>query len=150
MLDGKIGYELVTTGHMIKRERDRSNEEVIRRVFGDNSDVMCADLEIIKFLVDNKDREIYQKDIEQFLSLTAPSVSNKLKHLQKKGLIERVYSKVDTRLKQVILTDKAWDIDKKVSHEILTFESELEDLLTEEEQKHLLEAVRKIKKAFSK
>lgn len=110
-MNKKIGFELITLGHLLKRERDRVNEDIKNRVLGEGNNVMCTDLGIMRFLADHKDEEVYQKDIEQFFSLTAPSVSNKLRDLAKKGLVTRTYSKVDTRLKQVIVTDKAEAID---------------------------------------
>lgn len=61
-----IGLELITLGHLLKRERDRFNEEMIERLSGANSKIFCTDLSIVGFLADNREREIYQKDIEQF------------------------------------------------------------------------------------
>lgn len=143
-----IGFELITVGHLIKRERDRANDEIKKRVLGEEVDVSCANLSIIKYLADHKDEEIYQKNIENFLALTAPSVSNKLRDLQKNGLVERVYSKVDTRLKQVILTDKAMEIDEKLRDDMENFESRLGNLLSKEEKDLLIKIVDKIKNEF--
>ena len=143
-----LGVELITTGHLLKREKDRADEIAKKRVFGNEKEIHCSDLGIIKFLADNVDREIYQKDIEQYFSLTAPSVSNKLRTLQKEGLINRVYSKVDTRLKQVIMTEAAWIVDKRMRKEIVVFEKRIEDILTEEEKKMVFKISEKIKNEF--
>lgn len=144
----RLGFELITLGHLLKRERDRANDEVKDRVLGPDNNVMCTDLGIIGFLAENDDREIYQKDIEQYFSLTAPSVSNKLRDLQKKELVDRVYSKVDTRLKQVIMTEKAWDIDRRMRDEIESFESRINSLLAEDEKDQLSLILDKLKKDF--
>lgn len=143
-----FGFDIVTLGHLIKRERDRANEIIKDRVLGPDNNVMCTDLSIIGFLVDNESREIYQKDIEQHFSLTAPSVSNKLRDLEKKGLISRVYSKIDTRLKQVTLTDAARVIDESIRDEISSFEDYISGLLTEEEMTVLGQVVDKLKQEF--
>lgn len=148
MQSRKLGFEIITLGHLLKRERDRTNEEVKQRVLGPDNNVMCTDLGIIRFLADNKDREVYQKDIEHHLSLTAPSVSNKLRDLEKKNLINREYSKVDTRLKQVIMTDTASDIDVKMREEIENFENRIEALLNDEEKEQLLKIIDKLKHDF--
>ena len=148
MQEKNIGYELITLGHMLKRERDRANEDVKNRVLGPDNNVLCTDLGIIQYLADNDGREIYQKDIEKFLSLTAPSVSNKLRDLTKKGLVTRAYSEVDTRLKQVVLTPSALDIDKSMRDEIKNFENRLSAILTDEETQQLLMIVEKLKKDF--
>lgn len=143
-----LGFELITTGHLLKREKDRADEIAKKKVFGNEKEIHCSDLSIIKFLADNVGREIYQKDIEQYFSLTAPSVSNKLRTLQKEGLINRVYSKVDTRLKQVIMTEDAWAVDKRMRKEIVVFEKRIEDILTEEEKKIVFKISEKIKNEF--
>ena len=147
-MNKKLGFELITLGHLLKRERDRSNEDIKNRVLGEGNNVMCTDLGIIQFLADNTEKEVYQKDIEQFFSLTAPSVSNKLRDLAKKELVTRTYSKVDTRLKQVIMTEKAEVIDVKMRDEIENFESRINGLITEEEKEQLLSILGKIKSNF--
>lgn len=148
-MDKKIGFELITLGHLLKRERDRANEDIKNRVLGEGNNVMCTDLGIIQFLADNKNKEVYQKDIEQFFSLTAPSVSNKLRDLAKKDLVTRTYSKVDTRLKQVVMTEKAEIIDVKMRDEIKNFENGLDALISDEEKEQLLTILSKIKKGLS-
>lgn len=147
-MKNKVGFELITLGHLLKRERDRSNDDIKNRVLGEGNNVMCTDLGIIGFLADNKEKEVYQKDIEQFFSLTAPSVSNKLRDLAKKDLVTREYSKVDTRLKQVLMTDKAEAIDIKMRDEIENFENRLDSLITTEEKEQLLSILTKIKTDF--
>jgi DNA-binding MarR family transcriptional regulator len=148
MQDKELGFELVTLGHLLKRERDRANDEVKRIVLGPDNKVLCTDLGIIRFLAENTGKEIYQKDIEQFLFLTAPSVSNKLRGLEKKGLINRIYSKTDTRLKQVIMTEKAWDIDRKMRDEIGNFENRVSNLLSDDEKDVLVKVINKLKSEF--
>lgn len=80
--------------------------------------------------------------------MTAPSVSNKLRDLQSKGLIERAYSTEDTRLKQVILTEKAIYFDKQFRDEIEKFESRIQRMLSEKEKNQLMEIIKKIKDEF--
>lgn len=148
MEDKKLGLELMTLGHLLKRELDRTTDELKIKVLGEQDDILRTDTRIIRFLSRNQDREIYQKDIEQFFSVTAPTVSNKLRTLEKKGLIKRVYSKEDTRLKQVILTEKAIDIDNRMRNEIDIFENRVSGVLTEDEQNQLVNTLHKIRREF--
>lgn len=143
-----FGFELITLGHLLKRGRDRGNDEIKERVLGQDNNVMCTDLGIIAFLADNNHREVYQKDLEHHFSLTAPSVSNKLRDLQNKGLVNRVYSKVDTRLKQVIITEKAFDINERMRAEMEKFESRIDRLLSVEEKEQLALIIDKLKGDF--
>ena len=148
MADRHIGFELVALGHLIKRERDRVTDDIKRQVLGEDNNIKCTDLGIIQYLADHADHEVYQKDIEQHLSLTAPSVSNKLKELDQKGLINRTYSTVDTRLKQVVMTDKAEAIDVQMRNSIGVFEKRILKLLTPSEQDKLLMIIDKIRHEF--
>lgn len=148
MEERKIGFELMTLGHLIKREVDRTHEKIKLKVLGEKDNLFHTDTRIIAFLSRNKDREIYQKDIEHFFSLTAPTVSNKLRNLESKGLIKRVYSKTDTRLKQAKLTEKGIDIDNRMRDEIGIFESRINRLLSVEERNQLINTLDKIKEEF--
>jgi DNA-binding MarR family transcriptional regulator len=148
MEERNLCFELVTLGHLLKRERDRCNEIIKDRVLGEGNNLMCSDLSIICFLAKNHHREVYQKDIEHHFSLTAPSVSNKLRDLESKGLIHRKYSTIDTRLKHVIMTDKAKDIAQLIQVEMTKFEKRIANLLTEEEIDSLFTILDKIKEDF--
>lgn len=146
----KLGYELITFGHLLKWERDRAFEKIKNRVLMNDKDVMSTDLIILKFLVDNESKEVYQKDIEKFFNLTAPSVSHKLQQLQKRNLIDRVYSTKDTRLKRVIVTKRGIEIDAKIRNEMEVFEDQLVELITEDEKQQLLLIIDKLKNGFNK
>lgn len=148
-MDNKLlGLDIISLGHLIKREKDRFDDSRKKTVFGDNQALMCSDLSIVRYLANNTDREIYQKDIESTFSLTAPSVSNKLKTLEKHGLIQRVYSKVDTRLKQVIITDLAKEVNSKMQAEVEIFESRLKKNLNDDELETLFTLLSKVKNVF--
>lgn len=149
MQERKIAFELITIGHLLKRERDRANEAIKERILGPDHKISCDDLGIMKYIADNLDREIYQKEIEQVFSLTAPSVSNKLRGLQKKGFIDRVYSAKDTRLKQVILTDYGREVDKKMRHEMEKFEIQLQRLLSDHDIDLLMKSIDTLKHFFN-
>lgn len=147
-MERKIGSELVTFGHLIKRERDREFELIKKRILVDDKDVYGADLRILKYLIDDQDKEIYQKDIENFFNLTAPSVSTKLRELQSRDLIDRIYSTTDTRKKRVIVTKRGYIIDEKIRYEMETFEKKLLNLITEDEKNQLLNIIDKMKIGF--
>lgn len=148
MAERKIGYEIIALGHLLKREQERTNEEAKRRLFGDDKLAKSVDLNLLHFLAFNKDKEIYQKDIEKYLSLTPPSVSNKLRTLEKLELVERKYSKKDTRLKQVTLTKKAFELNEKAQVEMVSIETKIADSLSPKQMKKLSSIIADLKDVF--
>ena len=64
---------------------------------------------IIGFLMDNVERDIFQKDIEAHFDLKGATVTNMLKSLEKNGFIIRTPMENDARLKRITLTEKAYE-----------------------------------------
>lgn len=62
---------------------------------------------IITFLSHNRDREIYQHDIEEHFCISPSTASRVLGLMEKKGLIIRESVDHDARLKRIVLTDAA-------------------------------------------
>lgn len=62
---------------------------------------------IIHFLFENKDKTVYQKNIESVFGLRASTATQVMLSLEKAGLIKRVPSKDDARYKAIVLTEKA-------------------------------------------
>lgn len=64
-------------------------------------------MQIVGYLLDNYDRDIYQKDLESVLNLRRATVSGVLQTMEKNGLVERVVYDGDARTKKIILNEKA-------------------------------------------
>ena len=62
---------------------------------------------IIEYLINNKDKDVYQKDIEKALNLSRATTSGVLGTMEKNGLIKRVSSKIDTRTKVIEIEECA-------------------------------------------
>lgn len=63
--------------------------------------------QIIQYILEHRDEEIYQKDLEKVLNLRRATVSGVLQTMEKNNLIERITDDSDTRIKKVILTKNA-------------------------------------------
>ena len=61
---------------------------------------------IIRYLYENREQDIFQKDIEQRFAVGRSTVTNLLQLMEKKGFVRRESVKQDARLKKVILTEK--------------------------------------------
>ena len=89
---------------------------------------------IIGFISHNsKNRDIFQKDIEEEFDIRRSSVTSVLQLMEKNGFIERVSVSEDARLKKLIITEKGAKIQKNIYDFILNFEKSFRDELSEAE-----------------
>ncbi len=96
-----VGMEIRALDNLIKRFIDNSiNKERLVQVTGSNG-------WIIGYLWDNRDRDIYQRDLEAEFRITRSTASKVVNLMVEKGLIIRESVKEDARLKRLTLTEKA-------------------------------------------
>lgn len=70
-------------------------------------DLTPTQFKVIKYLLNNQDLNIRQRDIENEYSMTNPTVTGILQNLEKNHWIERVKNSDDARSKVITLTEKA-------------------------------------------
>lgn len=99
----------------------------------------CVQHEILCFINKNeKERDVFQKDIEKCLKLTNPTVTGIIKRLEEKQMIVRCSSSIDARYKCLHLTEKGKDlICKSFKFGSNTIEKQLVNNMTGEEVKVL-------------
>lgn len=85
---------------------------------------------IIRYLYENRDKDIYQKDIERHCVIGRSTVTNIIQLMEKKGYVKRESVESDARLKKVILTEKGIE-----SHETI-------ELLIDRQNEKMLEGIR--------
>lgn len=103
-----IHFQLHRTSRLIKRYIDNTHaKSYIDNVTGNHG-------YIIGFIYENRDRDIFQRDIEKEFNLRGSTVTNMLNLMEKNGLIERKSVDGDRRLKKIALTDKAMEIQQLV------------------------------------
>ena len=102
---------------------------------------------IIGFIYREADKkDIFQKDIEEEFDIRRSSVTSVLQLMEKNGYIKRESVAEDARLKKIILTEKAMEIQKNVYAFILKFEESLNDELSDDEKSMLLNLVGRLSK----
>ena len=69
-------------------------------------DLSMAGGHLIGFLYRNRERDVFQRDIEEELHITRSSVTSLVKLLEKKGYLARRSVEQDARLKKLTLTEK--------------------------------------------
>ena len=122
-----IGFELRTVNNMLHRQIIAS--ENIKRV----DELTGATGWLIGYLVHNRDRDIFQKDIEQRFAVGRSTVTNLLQLMEKKGFVRRESVKQDARLKKVILTEKGIASQESFEDIVEHIEEELSEGISEEE-----------------
>ena len=76
--------------------------------------IPSSQCEVLDYLFHCDKEEVNQRDIEKALSLKNPTVTGLLKRLDEKGYILIVPNGKDKRKKNVYLTEKAYDIQRKM------------------------------------
>ena len=106
--DKYIGMELDKTRNMLQRAFARADLRIrLDKATNKNS-------WIISYLAENTDKDIFQRDIEDKFSLRRSTVSTMLTLMEKKGYIERQSVDYDARLKKIVLTPKAAEINRQL------------------------------------
>ena len=140
MEEKKITFQIKTVGHLVKREFDNS----ATKKHADN--LTGTHGWIIGYLYHNKDKNIYQKDLEEKFSIRRATVSGIIKLMEKNGLIEKIGDEADKRLKKLVLTQKAIDIHNSVMEDLKKIEEQLQKGLSQEEIVNFFLVMEKMKK----
>ena len=117
---------LMDSSHQLKLHLDSMLED---------TDLTGQHVRILGFVAhsDEMGRAVYQKDIEAAFKIRRSSVSNVLDTMEKNGYIRRLQSQTDTRLKKIVLTDKAKETGVQHRKKIARFDDRIESDLTPEE-----------------
>ena len=105
MDETRIGRELHSLSNLIRRYFEfASHKREVEIVTGNNG-------WIIGYLAENEGRDIYQRDLEEHFTIARSTASKVLRLMERKGLIQRLSVAHDARLKKIILTEKAKEIE---------------------------------------
>ena len=89
------------------------------------------------FHAQEEGRVINQRDIENEMDISNPTVTGILNRLETKGLIQRKTSKEDARIKHIQVTAKALELDKILRKEFAKNEEALVSCLSKAEADQL-------------
>ncbi len=113
-----------TIGFLFKQINNNYEKELNRRLrmLG----LTSSQCEVLDYLFSSNKEAVTQHDIERALSLKNPTVTGLLKRLDEKGFILVVPDPDDKRCKNVFLTEKAYDIQRRMEEE----RKEMDKMLT--------------------
>jgi DNA-binding MarR family transcriptional regulator len=112
------------------------------RQFGDSATAVHG--WVVRYLYDHRDQNVYQRDLETRFSVRRSTMTSILKLMEKNGLIAREQVETDGRLKKLILTPLAVEIQEAMRTEIDRIESRICEGLSEEEITAFLATAEKI------
>ena len=134
-----IGYDVKVIHHLIQREMIKSAVEMgVDRVT-----VMHG--WIIGYLARNRERDVYQRDIEAKFGISRSTVTNILQCMEKNGYIKREAVPSDARLKKLTLTEKGEATDVILQKAIAQNEERFNSLLSEDERDEFLKLTHKLR-----
>lgn len=99
---------------------------------------------VIGFLNKNMDAEICQKNIEENLGLTHPTVSSILARLEEKKIIYTEPLEADKRFKRVFLAENNSEMYERIEEKISAISEYAFDGVTEEEQEQFSQVIHKV------
>ena len=98
----------------------------------------------INYFNENRDKNIFQKDFEEKFSIRRSTASNILKNMEQKGLIKRIAVENDARLKKIVLTETAIDLNNKINEDIKLREIKMRKDIDQKELEIFFKVIDKI------
>lgn len=115
-----VAYELRSISNLIKRYIYKS---AVTAHCDQYSEIQGM---IINYLSKNKEKDIFQKDIEEIFTIRRSTVTGVLQSMEKNNLITRENVSYDARLKKIVLTD----FGERINIHIIKAMKEFEDTIT--------------------
>lgn len=113
----RVGFTIRRLDHVLRRNLEaRVKQEGI-------DEITLMHGWIIRYLYENQDQDVFQKDIEKNFSIGRSTVTGILQILEKKGFVSRECVAHDARLKKVILTKKGMESHRKIE-ELITCQNQ--------------------------
>ena len=104
--------ERMTIGFMFKQINNVYEKEFNNRLR--TLGITASQCAVLDYLFVSSKEAVTQRDIEKALCLRNPTVTGLLKRLDEKGFILVVPSNKDKRCKNIYLTEKAYDIQRRM------------------------------------
>lgn len=121
-------------GFLIKQISDRIKARIDAGM--KSSDLTYSQFHVLAYIAHNN-RSVTQKDLEDFLGVSHPTVVGLVTRLSAKGFVETATDKSDRRVKRISMTDKALRLGECMQLEHEKSEEKLQAGLSEEEVSEL-------------
>lgn len=140
MEDRRIGFELHRSSRIVKRYMDNdASKSYVEKITGTHG-------RVIGWLYRNRHRDIFQKDFEKEFDIRRSTASKILSLMESNDLILRESVPYDARLKRIILTPKALEVQSVVENAFGRMEEKIKEGITDEELAVFLRVLDKVNK----
>ena len=130
----KIGPKVQKLSHLMVQLKNRRMEHV---------GLTQQQANVIDYLYNHPDQDIYQKDIAAHLALKNSSVTSLIANLEKNGFLIKVPDETDARHKKIVLTDKACSEHLVCLDYVNAIEDRMMDGMSDEEKKTFNDLLRR-------
>lgn len=134
-----IGFEIRILSNLMKRHIDNT----ILKKYGDT--ITGIHGRVLGYLYRNRDKDIFQKDLEEEFSIRRSTATAILQLMEKNDFIVRKSVDYDARLKKLELTPKGIDLHLLIKKDIDQFDLQLIDGIAKEEVDAFLLTIEKMK-----
>ena len=118
-------------GFMIKQINNVYEKDLNERL--KTIGITASQCAVLDYLFHTSKEEVSQRDVERSLNLKNPTVTGLLKRLDEKGYILCVPNASDKRKKTIYLTEKAYDIQRRMENDRRKLDKELTRGMTKRE-----------------
>ena len=141
MINRQIGPMARKLNRYIKQNMNQMISDVT-----DNqvTSVQARILYYLEWMNDHEKIDVYQKDIESFLSVSKSTASEMISTLENNGFISRIKLEIDGRLRKIILLEKGYETNKKIGETIQNFEMNMQNKLSEKELENFFKIIDKL------
>lgn len=132
------------------------NIAIVKKLFLMNKECLNKEhpsplqMQIIAFLEQNKEKEIYQKDLEKQLAISKAAISGVIKTMEKKGIVERIHSSSDARKNKIVLSQESLEIYQATLRQMQKVNEELISGISKKELEEFTKILNKMKKNLLK
>lgn len=138
MDEKRLCFELICTSRHIKRYMDKdATKTYVDKMTGTHGWVLG-------YFDRNMHRDVFQRDFEQEFNIRRSTASNILSRMERNGLIVRESVPYDARLKKIVLTKKALEIQGAALDAFERLEKHLREGISDEEAEIFLSVLGKI------
>lgn len=97
---------------------------------------------IVKYLLDNEGKKVFQRDLEKVLGIRRSTISGILQTMEKNNIIKRITVEEDARIKEIVMTEEAKKVNEKIQDKFI----EIENIISKDISKSDLEIFLKVAK----
>ena len=138
--DKLVGFEIKTVHNLLKRDFESLT------IDKEMKNITAMQKWIIGYLSDNEDKDIFQRDIEEEFSVRRSTATGILQLMEKNNLIKREPVSYDARLKKIVLTQKALDIQNEINQEIKAHDKKLSKNISKDDLEIFFKVMKQIRK----